>query len=183
MEVVDKIKFHPTTNMLTIEIDNDFNIAKRYTKSINKWIRKSLLNTLIFHENVDVTYSMVLNTNKSYIKVLFYCNDGVEKHICLVSNIKKCCCSKESLDLLKDIATEKIVTHFETYKNEVTGQYFVSIPVIKRSWIIMENECCCCMENNTIMPKEGFFYCNHKDLCRRCYSHMSVKKCPLCRSV
>jgi hypothetical protein len=180
MEIVNKITFHQ--NKVYIEIDSDFNINKRYQKPFSRWLRKSLLNTIIADDNDDTTYTMKFSISKAYIKIIFYASDGETEHICLTTSVKTVCCSSEAVEILKQYELLNVLA-FEIIYNELKGVYYCSFSAVKRKYVELAAECCVCLNPNQLSSENGFFKCGHIETCVSCYSKLAISKCPICRSI
>jgi hypothetical protein len=54
---------------------------------------------------------------------------------------------------------------------------------IKPNTIKLNCECNICYEPNKDTLENGFFKCNHKEICINCHKNLQVKICPICRSI
>jgi len=183
MEIVNKINY--SDNKIVIEIDSDFNINKRYKKPLSKWLRRSLLATLIIgDENPDISYSMVLGVTKTSIKIVFYAKDAItgDEHVCLKSSVNRACCSPEAIDILQQYQLQNVLK-FKISFNNITLAYFCCFEAIKKTYVELNGECCVCFESGKLGCENGFFKCGHIEICDGCYNRLSAKKCPICRSI
>jgi hypothetical protein len=83
---------------------------------------------------------------------------------------------------LKKYSKNKVLGIKRTeYDNIVYFYVVVEDQRIKPNIIILSNECNVCYDTNKETYKDGFFKCNHNELCLECYSKLIIKRCPICR--
>jgi hypothetical protein len=169
--------------MIIVDLTSDFLINKRYRKPLTRFVKKSILKTII-QNNESEDYSIKVFTNsKNLINISYWFDNGCYKHEVYRTVISPFCCNKEALEKIKLLNLFiNQNSDFSTTYNPLTGVYSLFIPIVHRELVLMKTECIVCLEANKQKPALGFFNCNHTDLCAECYQNLNRALCPLCRA-
>jgi len=181
MTAVERIRMNDFKNMIIVDLTSDFLLSKKYKKPLTRFIKQSILKTII-QNNENENYSIKVFTNSNnVINISYWFDNGCYQHEIFRSAISPFCCNKEALEKLK-LLSIFINPHCNFHTIQLNGVYTLFIPIINREFEIMKNECIVCLEANKRTCEKGFFQCNHTDLCVECYQNLNRVVCPLCRA-